>query len=195
MWPGSHPWGGVKTNDNLRHIAQPRASLSSWPPNPSDLDPLVLVHSVRTLWSALCSLVYLTRFTPVHAMVLCTSISTPFQLTQSENRVHHATGCKPVVSGLCTRIPVLCMCLHQRRQPHTIEQRHCQSQSNGCMRVGREGGEGVQGGGRSLCPQCSEGCQDLMWDIAGAESELGILGSNGVGWVALGKLKIGVPRT
>ena len=38
----------------------------------------------------------------------------------------------------------LCMCLHQRRQLRTMEQRRCQSQSNGCVCGGWRGrGKGI----------------------------------------------------
>lgn len=99
-------------------------------------------------------------------------IYTQFSSSHSVRKhgAHHAIGCKLVVSQLLTTISVLCMCLHQRRQLHTMEQRHCQSQSNGCVRVGGEGDEGVRGG---WGPECSEGCQDPMWDTAAYWQKVG----------------------
>lgn len=82
------------------------------------------------------------------------------------------------------------MCLHQRRQLRTMEQRHCQSQSNGCVR-GMEGkGEGdPKLGEESVRPECSGGCQDPMWDAEGeGQGVAGILGAlRGGGVSHLGK--------
>lgn len=136
---------------------------SSEPPSPAGplcslgWDPLV--HTGRGLQSGLDSLEFtLSAHTLSYPILPCPPVSRLVTLTRSDcmeliirgqcNWWETCSFC--AVYNECSA-SALCMCLHQRRQLCTMEQRHCQSQMGVCGGGGLEG-KGIRGGrGRSLC--------------------------------------------
>lgn len=89
MWPGSHPWGGVNPNDGLlRHIAQPRASLSSWPPQPSGLGPPGPHWERPEVWLGYPNLSLPCVDTPSHPAMSCCAQASYSHLCWMQ-RAHH----------------------------------------------------------------------------------------------------------
>lgn len=159
MWPGSHPRGGVNPNDGLlRHIAQPWASLSSWPPQPLGRDPLV--HTGRGLQSGLdrparvCP-VYKHPVPSYPAMPCLTQIgyTHPGLTAWSSSSEDSATGCRPVVSMQYTmsRAPQLCVCVFITGDSYAQWNKDAvnHNQMGVCAGCGGEGGRGSEevGGG------------------------------------------------
>lgn len=187
MWPGSHPRGGVNLNDGLlRHIAQLWASLSSWPSLPIGSGPPGPPLKRPIVWHGFSGDNVPCLHTMAHA-VLCGAPASTFSQSQYVELAIKAWCNWWETCRFCAVYNIAqrrSMCLHQRRQLCTMEQKHCQSQSNGCaQRWG--GGDLWWLGEEFVCPECSKGMQ---------RSNVGRQRlRTGGGWqcVAFGKIRIG----
>lgn len=178
MWPGSHPRGGVNPNDGLlRHIAQHWASLSSWPSLPIGLGPPGPPLKRPIVWHGSSGDNVPCLHTMTHG-ILCGSPASTFAQSQwvelaIKARYNWWETCR--FCAVYNNAQCRSMCLHQRRQLCTIEQRHCQSQSNGVCAEWRGGGSVVIGGG--VC---------VSWMFKGdAKIQCGTPEAKDRGWVAM----------
>lgn len=169
MWPGSHPRGGVNPNDGLlRHIAQLWASLSSWPSLPIGSGPPGPPLKRPIVWRRSSGDNPVCVQWPVPSWVVLLHPRSPGAGCAEPAARLGSTGERPVGCAVYNNARCRSMCLHQRRQLCTMEQRHCQSQSNGCVQRSGGGGGICGDWGRSLCVlNVQGGCKDPMWDARG----------------------------
>lgn len=207
MWPGSHPWGGVNPNDGLlRHIAQPWASLSSWPPQPIGPGPPGPHWERSAVWPGYPSQSLSFLYTPCpipscHALPCPGWLHSAGPTAWSSSSEDSATGCRPVVSVPCTMsaAPQLCVCVFIRGDSSAQWNKDAvnHNQMGVCAGGGGEGGKGIQGGwGRSLCVLNVQGMPRPnvgRWRLR-AGGGWGLWGTEGWGCAAFGKMRIGVPR-